>query len=1069
MFYQISDARQTMDGWVRALLAAITPRTNDSAVLDEISTTEILDLAYNQGTGFESALAAHALFPAHVEADGHKGGPVAMSVTFPVSLREELVDNPTVTITVRWGQPSELKLGARGMPKIVTPKIVIPAEMKRPRIGTTVHHLGESGGDRLRSVAGPMREVTHSKVVTINRASGFVDIDLTGVDEQLLYAAIDSNGAVSAVRDGSGAFVGQRSSVAQRKRADLYLWGESRSATVRLRASWTRERADRLSLTIALRNETESQDEDKASASVLGALIMPHVHVAITGGEAEFPPLQYAESKRHFLEIADDDARHLAAARRLYAVQQSGCIATVAPSDRRQVYLTTFGVFDTPREIPTPGPAIADLVVSARECLATMDTPSEAVTTLLTSRWETIRAILSAASDAFGITRLHRFQWDAMQANLEYVATGNHRAVTVVRAPTSAGKTIVFLVNAMISARCGAETGTAVLMFPTRLLNEDMFRRLTAFVRALRTHDATADVTGGLLMGTSDPLYRVLITPQQGEQISYYGACPACQAATPLEARALEGRVVPVCTACGHAVTYMYMPYDVADYLPDLVIATPDKLFYEATVQAHDTRRIGLFGAPVRRCLTCGRACPSALIKLKGAYERCASYHTSAGCPGTSRGPAVMRPIRYMGFDEVHSLYGTTATFLSMFLATLEAMQLVLGQRTNGIRYEAATATISNEAELIEALTRRRTADGEIVAIPATGTEADYFTIDETAVRHRVLMTLPARMTSRLAFLRAILNAYRHLEDGDLEARLGALTANPTDWRFLLGYLFKKQEGQDIRRAIQDMHRNEFGDTPRVEFLSGEAPKNKISSILAKALAREIDVLLANLVISLGVDIHGLNHMIMLGLPHSFTEFVQTAGRTGRGRASGHVHIVMQPFNPRDVYLYRHFHAVLSDVTGYYDVLPVRGTNLHCADEMFGNVAKAVLMSLCMNPQDPQWPHASGVQRVAGTRLPKVAAGIARILCNDPALMRDTQALVQARIQALMTQIVTRNTFMATVMTAPASGWLIHTLRGRTGSVVRVLCADTDMMTLLKNPRGEAADGADEFVDELEL
>lgn len=1068
MFYQLSDARRTLDGWVRGLLMGITPRTNDSDVLDEISTSEILDLAYNQGTGFESALGAHALFPSHVEADGHKGGPVAMSVTFPVSLREELLDDPSAAITVRWGQPTELKLGARGTPKIVTPKVVIPAEMKLPRIGTTVHNLGESGGDRLRSVAGPMREVTHSRVVTIDRASGSVDFELTGVEEQLLYATSDAQGMISAAHDGNGAFVGRPSRAAQRKRAHLYLWGENRPATVRLRASWTRERADRLSLTISIRNETAPHNEDKASASVLGALIMPHVHVAITGGEADFPPLQYAESKRHFLAIDDDDARRLAASRRLYTVQQSGCIATVAPTDRSQVYLTTFGVFDTPREIPTPGPAIADITAGTQECLAAMDGPSDAVSALLTSRWETIRAILCAASDAFSITRLHRFQWDAVQANLEYVATGNHRAVTVVRAPTSAGKTIVFLVNAMISARCGAETGTAVLMFPTRLLNEDMFRRLTAFVRALRTHDATGDVTGGLLMGTSDPLYRVLISPQQGEQISYYGACPACHAPSPLEARHLDGRIAPVCTACGHAVTYMYMPYDVADYLPDLVIATPDKLFYEATVQPHDTRRIGLFGAPVRRCLTCGRACPSALIKLKPAYERCASYHTSARCTGTTRGPAVMRPIRYMGFDEVHSLYGTTATFLSMFLATLEALQLVVGQRTNGIRYEAATATISNEAELIEALTRRRAADGEIVAIPAMGTEANYFTIDETSVRHRVVMTMPARMTSRLAFLRAILNAYRHLENGDLEARLGALTPNVTDWRFLLGYLFKKQEGQDIRRAIQDMHRNEFGNTPRVEFLSGEAPKNKISSILAKALSREIDVLLANLVISLGVDIHGLNHMIMLGLPHSFTEFVQTAGRTGRGRASGHVHIVMQPFNPRDVYLYRHFHAVLSDVTGYYDVLPVRGTNLHCADEMFGNVAKAVIMSLCMNPQNPQWPHAAGVQRVAGTRLPKVAAGITRILCDDPALTRDTQALVQKRIQALMAQIVTRNTFMSTVMTAPASGWLIHTLRGRSGSVVRVLCADTDMMTLLKNPRGDGEETPEQVIDELE-
>src|SRR5207237_593999 len=147
----------------------------------------------------------------------------------------------------------------------------------------------------------------------------------------------------------------------------------------------------------------------------------------------------------------------------------------------------------------------------------------------------------------------------------------------------------------------------------------------------------------------------------------------------------------------------------------------------------------------------------------------------------------------------------------------------------------------------------------------------------------------------------------------------------------------KKQEGSDLRRALGDMYRNVFGEELRVEFLSGEAPKDQISRIVQRTVAGEIDILLANLVISLGIDIHHLNHMVMLGVPRSFTEYVQTAGRTGRGRSPGHVQIILQPFNPRDNYLYRHVHAMLSDVAGYYDVLPVRSTNLYCASQIFGN------------------------------------------------------------------------------------------------------------------------------------
>src|SRR5713226_10409683 len=90
--------------------------------------------------------------------------------------------------------------------------------------------------------------------------------------------------------------------------------------------------------------------------------------------------------------------------------------------------------------------------------------------------------------------------------------------------------------------------------------------------------------------------------------------------------------------------------------------------------------------------------------------------------------------------------------------------------------------------------------------------------------------------------------------------------------------------------------------------------------------------------------------MVMLGVPRSFTQYVQTAGRTGRGRAPRHVSVILQSYYPRDVYLYRHFHAVLSDISGYYDVLPVRSTNLYCAEQVFGNVAKAILSAICMRP-----------------------------------------------------------------------------------------------------------------------
>jgi Helicase conserved C-terminal domain len=227
-----------------------------------------------------------------------------------------------------------------------------------------------------------------------------------------------------------------------------------------------------------------------------------------------------------------------------------------------------------------------------------------------------------------------------------------------------------------------------------------------------------------------------------------------------------------------------------------------------------------------------------------------------------------------------------------------------------------------------------------------------------------------------------------------------------------------------------------------VEFLSGEAPKDQISRIVQQALSGGIDVLLANLVISLGVDIHDLNNMVMLGVPRSFTEYVQTAGRTGRGATPGHVHVVLQPFYPRDAYMYRHFHAILSDVAGYYDVLPVRSTNLFCASEMFGNVAKALLSALCMNPKAPQWTNSRGIRNIMASMDGRIQAAITSILCDDPTLTNEIRSMVDVRLSRLLEDLYRSNEFLSTAIRDSDTPWLIYSLRGKTGASVNVRCMD---------------------------
>jgi hypothetical protein len=1071
MFSTPSAARTLLGQWTREILDEITFDSPDRTYLDEITTCEVLDMTYNEGGLLSEATAAHTLFPVGVElqeAARGIGAHSTMEAIFPVDIEE---DGWGLTVHLRAGQPSRLAIGQGGVFPRVNPDGAPPATMLTPRIGGTRYDgLREQGGTRLKVLAGPLTVVDETVDVLVSAATGSRREQFALPATRHTYAYIDGGGALQ-MREGADGLLPLETlgRVPEHPRS-FYLREERSALALHLEVSWKETQPGQALLRVTLRLEAGSAPAErvKASEGYIRALVLPHVFIALRRARAVFPAQQYAEAKNEFLHVTEDE-RHDVARARLYQVRQSGCIATRHPRDEARVTLTTFGVFDTPREIPVTGPPV-DLVARYPEDLFAHYPGHDAATaTFVRENWEVISAIFLAARDAFGLEHFHLFQWDAITTGLGLEANGCANVTTIVRAPTSAGKTIVFMINAAVSALCGERRSTSLLLFPTRLLNEDMHRKLTAFVYHLRCRLPQRDVSGGLFLGTSDPLFRLALKPKDGESMHHYGVCPACRTGY-LVAR-MHGptaKLTPTCSECGHHVTYMHDPYDVPTYLPDIIIATPDKIFYAATASGYEQFGYGLFGAPVRQCTGCGRTRPEAFFALKQlpATAPCATVYSKDQhrCAGVFSTPATAKPIRYIGFDEVHNLYGQTVTYLSAFLTTLQVMQRTLSrQRDLVIRYETATATIANERELLQAITRRGTQAGEIIAIPAGNALMGRFVISDDRIRHRVLLTMPARVNSRQAFLRAALNAYQHLRgpDPDLKRSLEAVTATPNAWDFLLGYVLKLQDGLDFRRSLVDYYRNRFNRTLNVEFLSGRSPKNRITSYVDQARAGVVDVLLGNLVVSLGIDINALNHMIMFGVPSGFTEYQQTVGRTGRGAAAGHVQVILLPHLPRDTYLYRHFHAVLSDVAGYYDVLPVRSTNLHCSDEIFGNVAKGILAALCLSK--PLWPHRQGVQTAVAGQESALRGGISGLLCDDAGLKAETDEIVRRRFRLLMGAVVERQGFLVQVL--KDKGWLLYSLRPRTMNMVRVACLDQELLAQMQQAVPEAVAGDDEPED----
>lgn len=694
-------------------------------------------------------------------------------------------------------------------------------------------------------------------------------------------------------------------------------------------------------VTVELRNQTDARDYP-----LNHSLVLPWIKIKINEGEIALPAQQHTDRLEQ--AIRGDIAP---ATFDLLRPTQTNCVLTRSTQDPQTLLCTPFGVYDTIRATPVSGPRLDELSQNIKGFLAQATILSDEAKAAIqaNTRWSALLPrVMQATAQAFAVSELYLYQWEAIQRRLEILCCPGKQTVSVINAPTGAGKTLVFFVNAAVHYLFTGER--AALIFPTRILNEDMFKRLTRFIYALREELPDANVTGGIFIGTSDPSYEAIVNPRVGEVMVQYedkdGSCPRCrQQGRQGEVRCQErdGRRIGVCEVCGHAIDYMYSPRrlkgppEVCAFLPALTIATPEKLFYEATVSAPQGT-LPLFGAPAIRC-QCGFY-NSWLYKDVQTNDIFPCRRCGRTLDSTRDRP-IRSPLAYFVFDEVHSLYGVTATLISYFFNLLREMTKKLKCPIEGT-FETGTATIANEQGLVETLTRQELTDDG--TFPSKGDFSRYFRIEPRRVRYRTLMFMPIGTPT----VRSLSNAIKYVYDGlhgsqELKQRLGR-----DNYDFLLAYIPRKKDGHivtnDVRRHMWTQPYFPAGAT--IRFLSGDSKASTIAHILDDILDKKTNLLTANMVVSLGLDIPRLNNMLMMGVPPSMTEMVQTAGRTGRRDVPGHVTVHLLPTNPRNEFVFRNLHRVLGDVEGYFDEKPVAPVNPYVADLMLNNAVIGLLSTL---------------------------------------------------------------------------------------------------------------------------
>jgi hypothetical protein len=112
------------------------------------------------------------------------------------------------------------------------------------------------------------------------------------------------------------------------------------------------------------------------------------------------------------------------------------------------------------------------------------------------------------------------------------------------------------------------------------------------------------------------------------------------------------------------------------------------------------------------------------------------------------------------------------------------------------------------------------------------------------------------------------------------------------------------------------------------EQLTGQTDFDDVRAILDRLehpepdFADRIHVIAASSMLSHGVDVSRLNVMLMLGLPLTTAEFIQTTARVGRS-APGLVHVLHKIGRERDAETFRHFSSFVQQGDRFIEPIPI--------------------------------------------------------------------------------------------------------------------------------------------------
>lgn len=551
--------------------------------------------------------------------------------------------------------------------------------------------------------------------------------------------------------------------------------------------------------------------------------------------------------------------------------------------------------------------------------------------------------------------RWRPFQLGFLLANLAALPDGDRdgeRAIAdTVWFATGGGKTETYLLFTLTASFYDRMRGkrqgiTSWGRFPLRMLSLQQTQRFADVLAAAELIREEQRIEGdqfavGFLVGEAGSPNVIPIAPRPGqpdyndpEMPSRYRILIRCPFCASRELRMLFDQrrwaLDHVCAAAecpwrGRPLPFRIVDDEIYRWLPTIVIGTLDKA---ASVSLQAAMR-GFYGPPSGQCAA-GHGftyAPRNNLDRNRNPNGCLFPRCTARVLPLAQDSSLFAPTIRMQ-DELHLLRDSLGSIDAHYEALLDGLQRHSGSNPKLI---ASSATLAGHDEQVRALYRR---DGRMFPVPGPWAGRSFWSIDSDRLARRYVGLAPRGLTLEYAndqLTETLQRAVRRSisEPSHVANEIGVPEDVLPELALLYGVeVVYGSTLKDVEAAARSADSQIPIEHLNSESLTGRTPLEEVRNTLERLTNPEpefddrIHLVAASSMLSHGVDIDRLNVMIMLGLPLSTSEFIQTTARVGR-RFPGLVIVLHKIARERDAAVFRVFPSFIEHMDRLLDPVPI--------------------------------------------------------------------------------------------------------------------------------------------------